>query len=155
MKKFLWVISNIWGLFLNPSSADNMYSLLKRGNFLQHFQRNLCQKRKILSEFFLTFSKFRWNFELFQKGDPHSWCVLDFTDSNCLLTHWLLMTRILFLTEAVYCKFSHTIISETKNFLWYFFFSFSKFRFNFQNFQKKDHPDSWRVFELTGSERCG
>ena len=35
---------------------------------------------------------------------------------DCLLSHWLLMTSILFLTEA--------IISETKNFYWIFFYIF-------------------------------
>ena len=33
----------------------------------------LSQKRKILFKFFFAFSKFRFNFENFQKiGDPHS-----------------------------------------------------------------------------------
>ena len=48
-------------------TADDRYSLLIRGNVLQHFQIQLCQNQKIFSEFFLTFSKFRLNFEHFQK----------------------------------------------------------------------------------------
>ena len=60
-------------MFLNPFTADKKYSLLNRGNFLQHLQMQLSQKRKMFSEYFSTFSKFRFNFEHFQKKyDPHS-----------------------------------------------------------------------------------
>ena len=62
----------ILGLFLNPLTADNKYSLLKTRNLFEHFQMQLSQKRKIFSQFFLAFSKFRFNFEHFQKkDDPH------------------------------------------------------------------------------------
>ena len=62
----------IFGLSLNPLTADNKYSLLKRRNLFEHFQMQLSQKRKIFSQFFLAFSKFRFNFEHFQKkDDPH------------------------------------------------------------------------------------
>ena len=33
------------------------------------------------------------------------------------------------------------------------FFPFSKFRFNFKQFQKKDDPQSRCIFELTDSEK--
>ena len=80
-KKSLWVISKILGLSLNLFCADNNYSLLNRGNLLQHFQMQLSHKRKIFSEFFFTFSKFSFNFAFFQKnGNPHRWCIPEFTD---------------------------------------------------------------------------
>ena len=34
---------------------------------------------------------------------------------DCLFTHWLQRISILFLTEAIYWRFSDAIISETKN----------------------------------------
>ena len=35
------------------------------------------------------------------------------------------------------------------------FFGFSKFRFNFEQFQNKDDPHTWYIFEFTDSERRG
>ena len=43
----------------------------------------LSQKRKIISDFFFAFSKFRLNFKYFQqKNDPHSRCIFELTDSE-------------------------------------------------------------------------
>ena len=67
LKKSLWMTWKILGLFVNPLSGDNKYSLINRGNWLQHFQMELSQTRKILSQFFFKFSRFRLNFEHFQK----------------------------------------------------------------------------------------
>ena len=58
LKKSLWVISKILGLFLNPFTANNKYSLLNRDNFFKHFQMHLSKKRKIFSDFFLHFINF-------------------------------------------------------------------------------------------------
>ena len=83
LKKSLWVICKIFGLFVNPLCADNNYSLLNTGNLLQHFQIQLSHKQKIFPEFFFTFSKFRFNFDIFEKnGEPHRWCIIEFTDSE-------------------------------------------------------------------------
>ena len=57
------------------------------------------------------------------------------------------MTNIFFLTEAIYCN----ILGNEKVFL-NFFFAFSKFRFNFEHFQKKDDPHNWCIFDLTDSQ---
>ena len=44
---------------------------------------HLFQKRKIFSEYFFEFPKFRFNFERFQeKDDPHSLCIFALTDSE-------------------------------------------------------------------------
>ena len=61
-------------MFVNPLSADNRYSLLNRGNLLQHIKTQLLsQERKIFNEFFSVLIKFRFNFEHFEKkDDPHS-----------------------------------------------------------------------------------
>ena len=60
-------------MFVNSLTGDDKYSILNRGNLLQHFQMQLSQKRKTFSEFVFGFSKFRFNFEQFQeKYDPHS-----------------------------------------------------------------------------------
>ena len=37
-KRSLWMICKILGLFVNPLTADNKYSLLNRNNLFQHFQ---------------------------------------------------------------------------------------------------------------------
>ena len=52
LKTSLRGICKILGLFVNPLTADDKYSLLKRGNFLKHFQMDLSQKRKRISVFF-------------------------------------------------------------------------------------------------------
>ena len=57
----------ILGLFVNPLTADDKCSLLKRDNSLLHFQMQLSQTAKIFSSFFFTFSKFRFNFEHLKK----------------------------------------------------------------------------------------
>ena len=77
-KKSLLVICKILGLFVNPFSANDKYSLLNRGSLLQHFQIQLSKKRKIFFQFVFAFSKFRFNFEHLQKiDDPHSWCIFE------------------------------------------------------------------------------
>ena len=54
-KKILWLIWKILGLFVYPLTSDDKYSVLNRGNILQHFQMHLSEKRKIFSEFFLHY----------------------------------------------------------------------------------------------------
>ena len=62
------MIYKILGLFFNPLTADDKYSLLNRGNSLQDdVQMQLSQKQKPFSEFFFAFSEFILNFEYFQK----------------------------------------------------------------------------------------
>ena len=83
LKKSLWVIWKILILFFNPLTVDDKYSLLNRGNLLQHFEMELYKKRKIFSKLFFAFSKFRLNFEHFQwKGGSDSWCIFELTDSE-------------------------------------------------------------------------
>ena len=66
------MICIIFGLFVNPLAADDTYSLLTKGNLLLRFEMPFSQKQKIFSDFFFAFSKFRFNFEYFQKkDDPH------------------------------------------------------------------------------------
>ena len=73
---------------------------------------------------------------------------------DCLLIHWLLITSILFLIDAIYCNiFRWLYLRNEKYVLILFFFAFSKFKFNFEHLQKKDDPHPWCIFELTGSER--
>ena len=57
--------------------------------------------------------------------------------SDCLLTHSLSKISIRFLTEEIYCNiFRCNCLRNGKRFL-DFFFPFSKFRVNFEHFQKK------------------
>ena len=83
LKKSLWLIWKVWGLFANALTAVDKYSLLNKGNLLQHFQMHLSQKRKIFCGLFFTFSKFRVYFEDFQeKGEPDSRCIFEFRESE-------------------------------------------------------------------------
>ena len=61
------MICKISVLFVNQFTADNGYSLLNRGNLLQHFKMQLAEKPKEISQFFSEFAKLRFNFEHFQK----------------------------------------------------------------------------------------
>ena len=40
-------------------------------------------------------------------------------------------------------------LSKEQKIFFQFFFKFSKFKFNFEDFQKKDDPHSWWIFEFT------
>ena len=46
-------------------------------------------------------------------------------------------------------------LSQKRKILCQFFFEFSKIRFNFEYFQKKDDPHSLCIFELTDCEKHG
>ena len=66
-KKYFLVICKILGLFFNPSTSDDKYSLCNGINLLQHFQMELSKKENIFSPFLFLFWKFTFNFEHFQK----------------------------------------------------------------------------------------
>ena len=66
------MISKILGLFFDPFFADNKYSLLKRGNLLQHFQMQLSQKRKLFSNFFLHFLNLEPISNIFKNDVTHT-----------------------------------------------------------------------------------
>ena len=74
---------------------------------------------------------------------------------NSLLTHSLLTISFLFLTEAIYCSIFRFNYLRNEKLFPHFFFPFSKFRFNFEYFQKKDDNPSCCIFELTSSEIRG
>ena len=46
-------------------------------------------------------------------------------------------------------------LSQKRKIICNFFFAFSEFRSNFENFQKKDDPHSCCIFELMDSEKGG
>ena len=56
-------------LFAKTLTADEKYSVLNRDNLLQHLRLILSQKRKRFPKFLFAFSKFRFNFENFEKKD--------------------------------------------------------------------------------------
>ena len=68
-KKSPLVICKILGHFVNALTADDNYSLLKRGKLLQHFQMQLSKKQKIFSQFFFIFEIHIW-FWTFSKKRP-------------------------------------------------------------------------------------
>ena len=73
---------------------------------------------------------------------------------DCLLTHWVLIISILFLSETTYSNiFRCNYLTNGKEFVM-FFFEFSKFRFRFQHFLKKDIHHTQCIFKLTDSEIC-
>ena len=63
------------------------------------------------------------------------------------------MTIILFLTEAIYCKILRCIYVRYKKYFVNFFFTFSKFRVNFEDFQEKGDSHSRCIFEFKDSEK--
>ena len=69
-KKSLWVICKILGLSVNPLTTHDKYSLLNRGNLLQHFQMHLSQKRKFFLAFFSHFLNLDSIFNNFKKKYP-------------------------------------------------------------------------------------
>ena len=93
--------------------------------------------------------------------DPYeySWVLKSLSDwyeksEDSLFTHWLPMKIILFLGRQFIARFSDTLKPNTKN-VSQIFFAFSKFRFNFEHFKKKDHPHRLCIFELTDSVKRG
>ena len=60
----------------------------------------------------------------------------------------ILKRRNLFFT------YSDGFISETENIFPILFFDFRKFRLNFEDFEKKDHPINSCTFEVTDSGKC-
>ena len=71
-QKYCYKLS-LLGLFVNPLTADEKYSLLNRGNLLQHFQMHLSQKQKIFSKFFLHFVNLNSISNIFKKNEPRTW----------------------------------------------------------------------------------
>ena len=67
-KKSLLMILKILGLFVNPLTADDKYSLLNRNNLLQHIQVHLSQKWKIFSQFPLNFINWDSIFNISEKN---------------------------------------------------------------------------------------
>ena len=53
------------GLFFNPLTADNNYSVLNRDNLYNIFRYNYMRNEKYFLDFFFAFPKFRFNFEQF------------------------------------------------------------------------------------------
>ena len=54
-------------MFVNTLTADDQYSLLNRDNLTQPIGKQLFQKQKYFSQFFLAFLKSTLNFEHLQK----------------------------------------------------------------------------------------
>ena len=46
------MLTKIFGLFVNPMTANNKYSLLNRDNLLQDLQMQLSQRQKTFTHFF-------------------------------------------------------------------------------------------------------
>ena len=70
-------------MFVNTSSADDKYSLLKRDNLTQPIRTQLSQKQKPFYAFFLAFLKCALNLKHFQKkDDPHSLFLSKITHSG-------------------------------------------------------------------------
>ena len=70
-KKSTSVSCEILRLFVNALTADDKYSGSNMQNLQQQFQMPLSQKQKIFSGFFITFPKFAWNLEHFEKKDEY------------------------------------------------------------------------------------
>ena len=70
-------------MFVNTLTADDQYSLLNRDNLTQPIGKQLFQKQKDFSQFFLAFFKSTLNFEHLQKKDAlHSSFISEITHSE-------------------------------------------------------------------------
>ena len=71
---------------------------------------------------------------------------------DCLLTHWLAMTGILFLVETIWCNQFRCCYLKNRNIFlisWCIFQIFIKF----WKFSNKENPHSLCISEITDSER--
>ena len=66
------IISKFLGLFIRTLTPDNMHSPHNWEKFRQRLQRQLSQKRKLISGIFVAFLKSTWNFVYFEKKKPAS-----------------------------------------------------------------------------------
>ena len=64
-------------------TAEDKYPLLNRDNLKQPIRKQWSQKLKNFSKFIVWFSKYRLNFEHFQKkADPNSWIISEIANSE-------------------------------------------------------------------------
>ena len=70
-----------------------------------------------------------WGWQSLSESYAKSW--------DCLLTHWLPMKSILFLTEAIYCNIFGCIYLRNEKYFLYFFFHFLNLDLILIIFQKK------------------
>ena len=82
-KTSLLLTCHILRLLVNTLAADKKYRVLNRDNLTIPIQMQLSQKQKTFSQFFAAFLISRLNFEHYdKKGDVHSFCNLEITDSE-------------------------------------------------------------------------
>ena len=82
-KKSALVRSKILGLFVNTLTAEYMYSGRNMKTFMQQVQMPLTLKQMTFSGFLITFLKFTWNGEHFQKkGESSSLSLSEIIDSK-------------------------------------------------------------------------
>ena len=67
-KKSLLLTCKILGLLVNTLAADEMYPVLHRDNLTIPIQKQLSQKQKTFSQFFVAFLKSTINFKYFEKN---------------------------------------------------------------------------------------
>ena len=85
-KKSLLLTCQILALLVNTLARDKKYPVLNRDNLRIRIKIQLSEKKKTFSEFFAAFLKSRLNFEDFEKkGDTHSFCVSEISDSEILV----------------------------------------------------------------------
>ena len=76
----------ILALLVNTLARDKKYPVLNRDNLRIRIKIQLSERKKTFSEFFAAFFKSRLNFEDFEKkGDTHSFCVSEISDSEILV----------------------------------------------------------------------
>ena len=77
----LLLIFELLRVFIQTLTADHKYSLCYIWNQQVLYQMQLYEKLKIFSRFFISFSKYSWNFEHFEKkNDIHSQCISEIID---------------------------------------------------------------------------
>ena len=79
----LLLIFELLRVFIQTLTADHKYSLCYIWNQQVLYQMQLYEKLKIFSRFFISFLKYSWNFEHFEKKDVnHRQCISEIIDSQ-------------------------------------------------------------------------
>ena len=100
-----------------------------------------------------TFTIFIGHCEDNSVAKSHSWWYAKYSD--CLWTHWLPMTSILFLVETIYCNIFRCNYLWKKKHFFHFFLHSRNFHLILNIFKKEDDRHSWCIFELRYFEKGG
>ena len=81
LEKSLLVTGNVWRLFINTLSADDIYSLISKDNSMQTIHMDLSQKQNVFYQFFSAFFEYALK-HWFNRNESASIILIDDIESN-------------------------------------------------------------------------